>query len=41
MNWGLNTGTQAHGKTLPVSGCDFPGLLVSDGKTKANQSQIG
>lgn len=41
MNWGLNTGLQANGKTLPNSGNDFPGLLESDGKTKANQSRIG
>lgn len=41
MNWDLNTGMQANGNTLPASGNDFPGLLASDGKTKANQSRIG
>lgn len=41
MNWDLNTGTQASGKTVPVSKNDFPGLLAADGKTKANQGRIG
>jgi hypothetical protein len=40
MNWDLNTDTLANGKTLPVSGNDFPGLLASDWKMKANQGWI-
>ena len=41
MNWRLKPGMQANGKTLPVSGNEFPGPFASDGKTKANQSRIG
>jgi hypothetical protein len=32
MNWNLRTDTQANGKSLPVSGNDFPEPLVADGK---------
>lgn len=41
MNWDLNTGTQPNGKTLSVSGNDFPGLLESDGKLERKQGCIG
>jgi len=41
MSWGLNTGTQANGMTLPVSRNDFPGLLASDGKLERKQGCIG
>ena len=41
MDWRVNPGMQANGKTMPVSGNKFPGPFASDRKTKANPSRIG
>jgi hypothetical protein len=37
MNWNLKNESRANGKTLPVSGNDFPDALVSDGKIETKQ----
>jgi hypothetical protein len=40
MNWNLRTDTQANGKSLPVSGNDFPEPLVADGKIETKLGAV-
>ena len=41
MNWNLKNDCRANGKSLPVSGNDFPDALVSDGKIETKQGRKG
>jgi hypothetical protein len=37
MNWNLKNDCRANGKTLPVSGNDFPDAFVPDGKIETKK----